>query len=290
MTYSRKPLNKTRRGTCPFCLGSYVCQPDGTIGRHGWREIGGRRRDEYGNVYHEGECYAFNNSEGLSRPLEQTDADAREWHKRVLSWINPINESIEKAQEGKDSYWLNIEIPTYRFHDVLRAKLDEALEQPDAKLSLTESGQRQDFPRKTFLETFLFRVHPGFKGVYDFVPSYEKLVAKKVRQWENEARELRMHAAAILEAIEHHTANPSWGTPQVSGPKVHLWTTFTRSGLYTKSGEDVSWEAVQCSGKRSRAGTVTTENPDEVTCKRCLRDLAKIAELKKQDAAKEPKE
>jgi hypothetical protein len=206
-----------------------------------------------------------------------------------LSWIKPVTDAIEKAQEGQDSYWLNIEIPTYRFHDVLRAKLDEALEQPDAKLSLTESGQRQDFPRKTFLETFLFRVHPGFKGVYDLVPSYEKLIDKKVRQWQNEARELRMHAAAILEAIEHHEAKPSWGTPQVSGPKVHLWTTFTRSGLYTKSGQDTSWEAVQCSGKRSRAGTVTTTKPDEVTCKRCLRDLKKMAELKKQDAEKETK-
>jgi len=288
MTYSRKPLNKTRRGTCPFCLGSYVCQPDGTIGRHGWKEIGGRVRFEYGNVYHEGECFAFNNGEGLSRPLEQTDKDAREWGLRICSWIRPIEKSIEKAKEGKESYWHHVEIDRRLFLDSQRLKLEKALEQPGAKVSMNQSGQRQDH-RGRFFDTFVFRVHPGCPDGIPLVPSYEKIVDTKINEWTTEKEMLRLHAKNIVEAIERHEKNPSWGTPQVSGPKVHLWTTFTRSGLYTKSGEDMSWEAVQCSGKRSRSRTVTTENPDEVTCKRCLRDIAKIAELKKRDAEKDIK-
>lgn len=46
------------RGTCGACFAPFALDPDGYIGRHGWREAGGVRRvGEAGNVFHEGKCF-----------------------------------------------------------------------------------------------------------------------------------------------------------------------------------------------------------------------------------------
>jgi len=49
-----------KRGTCPACMGEFqLYSGDGkvVIGKHGWREIGGRQVGVYGLAEHVGECF-----------------------------------------------------------------------------------------------------------------------------------------------------------------------------------------------------------------------------------------
>lgn len=49
-----------KRGTCPACMGEYqLFGKDGgtVVGKHGWREVGGRQVGQYGLATHVGECF-----------------------------------------------------------------------------------------------------------------------------------------------------------------------------------------------------------------------------------------
>lgn len=49
-----------KRGTCPACMGEfqlYGTEVKPVVGKHGWREVGGRRVGVYGLAEHVGECF-----------------------------------------------------------------------------------------------------------------------------------------------------------------------------------------------------------------------------------------
>lgn len=50
--------NDTKRGTCPVCFGKFDTT-EASIGKHGWKEFGGRQVGVYGQAVHSGECFGL---------------------------------------------------------------------------------------------------------------------------------------------------------------------------------------------------------------------------------------
>jgi len=293
-TYTRKALDRTRRGTCPCCLKEHNATKGGGMTRHGWKETG-RRAGSYGNGYQWGACWG-----GGLRPLEETD--------RSGLYVVAKMDASELELEGKLAYHKAGESDHYAFEIVVRTfdgsgpLLIEKLQESVTMYPMPSRDKRGN--KVTIYDVVVPR---GFKGVtvkmtYQgtpvekvakvaaftkgwtsrrsvSVPPYEELRQREIGNIERAIQNLKDQRAWILSAIAHHKDNPSWGVPHGAKKCVHLAKvrSYKRRGM----GNDgairervVREEHLACSRFKTPADVAhSTEIREEVTCSRCLKSI-----------------
>jgi hypothetical protein len=261
-TYSRKALDRTRRGTCPCCLKDHNCLKHGPLTRHGWQEHG-RKRGSYGQGFQWGECWGTS-----MRPLEETDRDGLVVLARLeeaiadteaklayhvdtgagsYPWAHRIH--LRRLSHGRESDTAHLMTPreevlldfllrngfstergeergTYtlaRFYDLSRG-----VEVGDMSFDVTSrTDWRTNIPTVSIVTDGSERGLTGassstIDSIGFHVPSYETQRRKKIERLRARLLETRETRDKIAAAIAHHKESPSWGTAHGKKKCVHL--------------------------------------------------------------------
>jgi hypothetical protein len=239
-------------------------------------------RGEYGNGFQWGECFGWG-----KLPLEQTDADAQVTLAALAIQIEKAEAACATHETGKDSYTasflLHVEDWCSRL-EATKAALDNlGLEYKLKDVQVRVEGYRVSYQPRHQLTVTVPRGYEGVDvsewgnhGASFKILSWEQLRALVVRDFQHDIKAMTAQRAAIMEAVEHHRANPSNGVPVVKkGPKVHY--SYTRERKHLRTGAPVVQIIIPCTSK-SR-GKIRTTDKAEVTCSRCLNHLKKNPEL-----------
>ena len=277
-SYNRDKVPSDKRATCPCCLRAMRVTTKGRMVRHGWKETG-RRVGEYGSGFQWGDCHG-----GAHLPLEQTDKHGRMFAERLREEVAKVNKALRKHESRKvDSYSYRWDRADGRFG--IRTTLEwieRHLKAAGFRVTV-ETGTVKDttYRRVRWLDTInvVFEVregdaerrvtsehfgeHRSYFGptTYRTVPSFEAMREAYIRQLAATRDALVAQAERIEATIRKHAANPSNGAEDKKrGPVVHYQ--FRRTYPNGRVREFI--------GCGSRAYSIyKSENPDEVTCKRC---------------------
>lgn len=146
--------NDTKRGTCSVCFGEFD-STEISIGRHGWKEFGGRQVGVYGQAHHSGECFGLGykpfelSSEGTVAYLETRLVPYLASVERELAHLasRPTllvkkAQTWEERQAKKPTELVELTAEEPKYNDVLARKVSDA-EQEKKHITITIEKFRQ---------------------------------------------------------------------------------------------------------------------------------------------------
>lgn len=238
----------TTKGTCGACFKKFALDANGRVLRHGWREVGGRRVGDYGNVYHSGSCF------GCGRlPFEVSPDCTRDFVAEVLLTMALDNGS------RIDALALN---PPIKYTGSVTIGYGREEREWGAFEVRVHHGEGETRPLRWYAPmggdaTYLD------EDVNVRIPAYEALHKFAVRDLAQKRDAIALDAGHCLRAIE------SWAPAAVAavekkGPLVHAHGSHP---VLAACGRRI----ISLSGARIHVA----KNADAATCPKCIENLAK---------------
>ena len=238
----------TTKGTCGACFRKMALDANGRVLRHGWREVGGRRVGDYGNVYHTGNCF------GCGRlPFEVSPDCTRDFVAEVL-----LPMALDTGSRI-DALALNPAIKYTGTSDVGWREKQEGWGGFEVRVHHGDG------------ETRPMRWYAPMGGAATYldedrnvrVPSYASLHKVALRELASKRDAIALDAGHCLRAIETW-APAAVATVEKKGPLVHAHDSHP---VLAACGRRI----ISLSGARIHVA----KNADAATCPKCIERLAK---------------